>query len=133
MSLIQENQFIQVIKYNPETGLLYNGIESLANFVHFGQVESWTNSSITTKLMEEDYFNARIGYPFTYPFGYEITQAEQDNVLNGYPEMIIVLKMPELEHSSVKGYFAKATWINDNDQQKAELFAATLNAVESSK
>ena len=35
--------------------------------------------------------------------------------------------------TSVKGYFAKATWINDNDQQKAELFAATLNAVESSK
>ena len=133
MSLIQENQFIQIIKYNPETGLLYNGIESLANFTHFGQVESWTNSSITTKLMEEGYFNARVAYPFTYPFGYEITQAEQDSALNGYPEMIIVLKMPELEHSSVKGYFAKATWINDNDQEKAELFAATLNAVESSK
>ena len=133
MSLIQEDQFIQILKYNPETGLLYNGIESLANFTHFGQVESWTDSSITTKLMEDDYFNARNGYPFTYPFGYEITQAEQDSVLAGYSEMVVVLKQAALEHSSVKGYFAKATWINDDDQQKSELFAATLNAVESSK
>lgn len=133
MSLIQQDQFIQILKYNPETGLLYNSIESLGNFVHFGEVESWTGNSITTKLMENDYFNARNGYPFTYPFGYEITQAEQDSVLAGYPEMVVVLKQAALEHSSVKGYFAKATWINDDDQQKSELFAATLNAVESSK
>ena len=133
MSLIQEDQFLQILKYDPATGLLYNGIESLANFTHFGQVESWTSTSITTKLMEDVYFNPRNAYPFTYAFGHEMTQEEQDSVLNGYSEMVIVLKTSELEHSSVKGYFAKATWINDNDQQKAELFAATLNAVESSK
>ena len=120
MAVIQEGVNVRVMRTTVgDNPTVIPPSETVGQFVNLGSVVSFDSTSITTNVSTPELFEA-LG-PIVDDYNVDISS------------ILLVLTQNPVEHSGVKGYYARCVWRNNDFENKSELFAAALNAVESSK
>ena len=131
-STIQQGMKASIMRFDPDSVDQNGGVttyepgDTIGQNLNLGTIESFTSTQIITTFVNPVDFAAATT---TTDF---VTGSPLFN-FNSLLEIIVVLASSPVEHSSIKGYYAKVVWRNNDFNNKSELFSAALNAIESSK
>lgn len=133
LSSIQSLMELRITRFDPDSldsdgGVKIFGLgESIGQNESLGLIQSFNSRQIVTDLTLGVGNFANVTTNTDYVTGSPIFNP------NSLLEIVITSTSSPVEHSSVKGYYARVVWRNNDFNNKSELFSAALNAIESSK
>ena len=124
---------LRITRFNPASldsdgGVkIYGPGQSIGQNQSLGLIQSFNSRQIVTDLTLGAGNFANVTNNTDYVTGSPIFNP------NSLLEIVITSTSSPVEHSSIKGYYARVVWRNNDFNNKSELFSAALNAIESSK
>ncbi len=133
LSSIQSLMQLRVTRFDPNSLDSDGGVkifgpgQSIGQNESLGLIQSFNSRQIVTDLTLGAGNFANVTNNTDYVTGSPIFNP------NSLLEIVITSTSSPVEHSSIKGYYARVVWRNNDFNNKSELFSAALNAIESSK